>query len=201
MTFGGGPPTCPSLCLTVRLRGLFVCSQNEPLFLRTYTDADGEEEEDANLRLHNIVHSSLDVVGERKGTKSPTAAPCGCTSYFLLHHSHRCEHQQCSPPSKKGNVVASSNTDHREQDQCSGHRSKIVTDGSCSPKRSDIGVSPQQHKHAQVEVTQSRFYRRPSTPSLLCWMSCTGAAVSCTRFAHGVFNIRGLFTRPSVPQS
>lgn len=41
--------------------------QNEPLFLRTYTDAEGEEEEDANLRLHNIVHSSLDVVGERKG--------------------------------------------------------------------------------------------------------------------------------------
>lgn len=44
-------------------------SQNEPLFLRTYTDAEGEEEEDANLRLHNIVHSSLDVVGERKGAQ------------------------------------------------------------------------------------------------------------------------------------
>ena len=44
-----------------------ILFQNEPLFLRTYTDAEGEEEEDANLRLHNIVHSSLDVVGERKG--------------------------------------------------------------------------------------------------------------------------------------
>lgn len=43
--------------------------QNEPLFLRTYTDAEGEEEEDSNLRLHNIVHSSLDVVGERKGMR------------------------------------------------------------------------------------------------------------------------------------
>ena len=42
--------------------------QNEPLFLRTYTDADGEEEEeDATHRLHNIVHSSLDVVGDKKG--------------------------------------------------------------------------------------------------------------------------------------
>lgn len=41
--------------------------QNEPLFLRTYTDAEGEEQEDANLRLHNIVHSSLDIIGERKG--------------------------------------------------------------------------------------------------------------------------------------
>lgn len=46
-----------------------LLSQNEPLFLRTYTDAEGEEEEDANLRLHNIVHSSLDVIGERKGTQ------------------------------------------------------------------------------------------------------------------------------------
>ena len=43
--------------------------QNEPLFLRTYVDAEGEEEEDANLRLHNIVHSSLDVVGERRGAR------------------------------------------------------------------------------------------------------------------------------------
>lgn len=41
--------------------------QNEPLFLRTYTGAEGEEDEDANLRLHDIVHSSLDVVSERKG--------------------------------------------------------------------------------------------------------------------------------------
>lgn len=42
-------------------------SQNEPLFMRTYDEADGEGGEDATLRLHNIVHSSLDVVGERKG--------------------------------------------------------------------------------------------------------------------------------------
>lgn len=46
--------------------------QNEPLFLRTYTDAEGEEEQDTNLRLHNIVHSSLDVVGERKGVTRST---------------------------------------------------------------------------------------------------------------------------------
>lgn len=44
--------------------------QNEPLFLRTYTEVEGEEEEDATLRLHNIVHSSLDVIGERKGEKT-----------------------------------------------------------------------------------------------------------------------------------
>lgn len=50
--------------------------QNEPLFLRTYTDAEGEEEEDANLRLHNIVHSSLDVVGERKGTRWSLRISC-----------------------------------------------------------------------------------------------------------------------------
>lgn len=35
--------------------------------MKTYTDAEGEDEGDANLRLHNIVHSSLDVVGERRG--------------------------------------------------------------------------------------------------------------------------------------
>ncbi|CAN0583876.1 unnamed protein product, partial [Ectocarpus sp. 12 AP-2014] len=49
--------------------------QNEPLFLRTYTDAEGEEEEDANLRLHDIVHSSLDVVGERKGMLASACFP------------------------------------------------------------------------------------------------------------------------------
>lgn len=56
-----------ALSLSLRLRTGSL--QNEPLFLRTYTDAEGEEEEDANLRLHNIVHSSLDVVGERKGMR------------------------------------------------------------------------------------------------------------------------------------
>eukprot|EP00752_Nemacystus_decipiens_P007654 g6842.t1 len=60
--------------------------QNEPLFLRTYTDAEGEEEEDANLRLHNIVHSSLDVVGERKvGRKGATGAADVSTDMFLGH--------------------------------------------------------------------------------------------------------------------
>ncbi|CAM9931194.1 unnamed protein product, partial [Ectocarpus sp. 8 AP-2014] len=65
--------------------------QNEPLFLRTYTDAEGEEEEDANLRLHNIVHSSLDVVGERKGMlasacrKGASGAADVSTDMFLGH--------------------------------------------------------------------------------------------------------------------
>ncbi|CAN0322003.1 unnamed protein product [Ectocarpus sp. 12 AP-2014] len=60
--------------------------QNEPLFLRTYTDAEGEEEEDANLRLHNIVHSSLDVVGERKvGRKGASGAADVSTDMFLGH--------------------------------------------------------------------------------------------------------------------
>ncbi|CAM9107082.1 unnamed protein product [Ectocarpus fasciculatus] len=60
--------------------------QNEPLFLRTYTDAEGEEEEDANLRLHNIVHSSLDVVGERKvGRKGSAGAADVSTDMFLGH--------------------------------------------------------------------------------------------------------------------
>ncbi|CAN0409076.1 unnamed protein product, partial [Ectocarpus sp. 12 AP-2014] len=58
--------------------------QNEPLFLRTYTDAEGEVEEDANLRLHNIVHSSLDVVGERKGMLASASADVS-TDMFLGH--------------------------------------------------------------------------------------------------------------------
>ena len=73
-----------------RLRVQKNSSQNEPLFLRTYTDAEGEEEEDANLRLHNIVHSSLDVVGERKGKsfrRNRRFAPYSYTRYLVQRSS------------------------------------------------------------------------------------------------------------------
>ncbi|CAM9125417.1 unnamed protein product [Discosporangium mesarthrocarpum] len=41
--------------------------QNEPLFLRTYMDNDVDDPEDSALRLHNVVHSSLDIFNEWKG--------------------------------------------------------------------------------------------------------------------------------------
>ncbi|CAM9975519.1 unnamed protein product [Ascophyllum nodosum] len=63
-----------------------VGRKNEPLFLRTYTDADGEEEEeDATHRLHNIVHSSLDVVGDKKAKKRPSGVTDALTDMFLGH--------------------------------------------------------------------------------------------------------------------
>lgn len=67
------PPLSDVQHTALLLRAGSFALQNEPLFLRTYTDAEGEEEEDANLRLHNIVHSSLDVIGERKGMTHPVS--------------------------------------------------------------------------------------------------------------------------------
>ncbi|CAM9100389.1 unnamed protein product [Phaeothamnion confervicola] len=46
------------VCLAV------VGRNQEPLFLRCYTDPDSEGANDAALRLHYIVHSSLDLVSE-----------------------------------------------------------------------------------------------------------------------------------------
>lgn len=55
-------------CVRVPFFFIFVL-QSEPLFIRTYDEADGDDVDDTSLRFHNIVHSSLDVVGERKGER------------------------------------------------------------------------------------------------------------------------------------
>ncbi|CAM9145821.1 unnamed protein product [Choristocarpus tenellus] len=64
--------------------------QNEPLFLRTYTDTDKEDDGDSMLRLHNIVHSSLDVFNERRGNRRTNGGVGGGVGVGDMSLGHLC---------------------------------------------------------------------------------------------------------------